>query len=120
MHSIDAAIHPGGLTALECAIEHLDIEAARAALAAGADPNRPGLRGVRPLHWSVDTEMEEALYRYDTARDTSPPKAEMTAFLLAHGADPTLPDDSGSLPVDWARGRGHQPALELFARHGTA
>ena len=36
MKPIDAPIYPNGMTALEHAVEHLDLDAARAALAAGA------------------------------------------------------------------------------------
>ena len=107
------------MTALECAIKDLDVEAARAALAAGADPNRAGNRGVRPLHWSIDSEMEESLYRLDTARDTSPPKSAMTELLLLHGADPALVDDLGHTPLEWASDRGHQAAFNLFRRYGV-
>src|SRR5690242_17636626 len=112
MKPIDSPIYPNGMTALEHAVEHLDLDAARAALAAGADPNRADEQGIRPLHSSVDGEMEDALYRFDTAGDTSPPTVEMTKLLLSYGADPLLADASGRTPVDWARDRGHNAALE--------
>jgi ankyrin repeat protein len=101
------------------AIEHLDEERVRWLLKSGSDPNVRGYGGVTPLHLAVDSEAEEALYRYDTEGDMIPPDGRFVWLLVAHGADVEAKDDKGETPLDWARHRNHTAAIEAMVRESA-
>lgn len=102
------------------AIEHFDEQRARRLLEGGVDPNARGYGGVTPLHLAVDIEAENALYRYDTGGDETPPDGRLVQLLLAHGADARAKDDRGETPLDWARQRKHAAAMEALGRESAA
>jgi ankyrin repeat protein len=102
------------------AIEHFDEERVRRLLEGGIDPNVRGYGGITPLHLAVDSEAEDALYRYDTGGDVTPPDGRLVRLLLAHGADIEAKDDKGDSPLDWARQRNHAAAIEAMSRGSAA
>jgi ankyrin repeat protein len=86
-----------GMPLLHLACEHLDLDAIRALVAAGADRNARDAFGQTPLHVAVGNDIDSVVqadgpeFRFETAR-----------LLLSLGADPTLRDGRGLVPRDVA------------------
>ena len=118
--AIDGPAHPNGMTRLEIAVENLDVESARAVLGQGADPNRPGYKGFRPLQRAVDCEIQGAIAHYDATGEKMRPRADMTRLLLEHGADPKAQDDEGHSALGLASLFRHMDAVELMKQYGEA
>jgi ankyrin repeat protein len=103
-----------GMSALELAIEHMQLEVARHLLEVGASVNSRDEAGQTPLHWAVDIEIEAAITQSDREGWRVPVTTACTSLLLQHGADPTLRNNLGESPVDWARRRHHFAAVALM------
>jgi ankyrin repeat protein len=103
-----------GMSALELAIEHTQIDIIRYLLHVGANPNTRDPFGQTPLHWAVDIECEDARYFEDTEGIAYAPKATVTPILIEHGADPSIDANGGGTPLDWARSRHHGAAVALL------
>jgi ankyrin repeat protein len=102
------------------AIENFDEDKVRHLLKEGASVNIRGYGGITPLHLAVDIEAEEALYRYDTKGDKTPPDGKLVNLLMAYGANVEAKDDNGETPLDWAKHRNHLAAIEAMLRKGSA
>ena len=74
-----------------------NIEAAKQAIAAGADVNAKDLGGLTDLHYAA-----------------SGGQKEITELLIAEGADVNAKDESGKTPLHWAAWRGHKEVAELL------
>ena len=103
-----------GMSALELAIEHMQLDIIRYLLRVGANPNSRDAFGQTPLHWAVDIECEDARYREDTEGVDYAPKATLTPMLLEAGADPSITDVHGLTALHWARSRAHNEAIALI------
>jgi ankyrin repeat protein len=91
---------PDGFTPLHIAAFAHNVEAARALLEAGADPNvlatAPFAR-VTPLGTCAFAGANE-----------------VARLLLEHGADPAMTAESGGLPIDSARLNGNDELVEML------
>jgi ankyrin repeat protein len=105
-----------GLTPLELAIEHLQLEVVRYLLDVGADANGRDALGQTPLHFAVDIEIDFAISRLDREGRAEPASTALTALLLELGADPLAANCNGETPLDWARQRGHSEAVVCMGR----
>ncbi|HEX9104349.1 MAG TPA: ankyrin repeat domain-containing protein, partial [Polyangia bacterium] len=94
-----------GMTALELAVEHLQLDIVRYLLDVGADANGRDHYGQTPLHWAVDIECEDARYREDMEGVAYAPRATVTPILIEYGADPAIAANNGWTPLHWARVR---------------
>jgi uncharacterized protein len=112
-------INQRGSTPLHDMIEHGKIDAVRFLLSHGADPNRRDIYGQTPLHHAVDSELQEAIFIYDTRHEYVLPRIDLTTLLLLHGADPNVRSAQGETPYEWAVSYGHQGAVELMLEHGA-
>jgi len=126
-HSVDsvsAAIRDGaeidyenpdtGQTALERAIDFGDRDVVRVLLQHGADSNRVGREGRRPLHLAVGASIDNAVAGYDKGARDVPADTGCIEELLALGADPELPDEWGETCLDLARRLKHDDAVGLL------
>ena len=126
------------MTPLHSAAYHNSAAQVRALLAAGADPNAPGLGGSTPLHlaaqeFSLDAatvllELGAAVDPVDDDGQTplhvavfsALSSGEMIALLRAHGADPFYEDFSGRSPVALANMFADRFAVHCFDDLTTA
>jgi len=126
-HSVDlvcAAIRDGaeidhedpdtGQTALERAIDFADRDVVRLLLQHGADSNRVGREGRRPLHLAVGASIDNAVAGYDAGARDERADTGCIGELLAVGADPELGDEWGETSLDLARRLGHDDAISLL------
>jgi uncharacterized protein len=93
---------PDGFTPLHLAAFAHNADAARALLAAGADPNvvsRASFARVTPLGTCAFAGA-----------------TEVARILLEHGADPAIAEDDGATPLDVARANGNDELAELLDR----
>ena len=102
------------------AIEDFDENKVRQLLKEGAAVNMRGYGGITPLHLAVDSEAEEAIYRYDTKGDETPPDGKFVNLLVAYGADIKAKDDNGETPLDWAKQRNHLAAIEAMSHKNAS
>ena len=95
-----------GLTALRWAVEGNQMDAARALLARGANPNYPypASSGERVLIAAI----------LHPARSNA-----MVEILLQHGADPNLPDSTHYRPLERAILISHEGAVRLLVEYGA-
>jgi uncharacterized protein len=95
---------PDGFTPLHIAAFAYNADAARALLAAGADPNviaTASFARVTPLGTCA----------FSGANDVA-------RVLLEHGADPTLTAEHGFTPLDGALQNGNEELADLLREHG--
>ncbi|MEV7786811.1 ankyrin repeat domain-containing protein [Streptomyces sp. NPDC088106] len=118
-----------------------DIAGVKAALRAGADPERRDGEGATPLYAACvngDAEIARLLLTAGASPDTESGglgsdgtplcaaacwgHAETVRALLAHGADPNLREDHGTgrSPLDWANGGPHPETAGLLIAAGAA
>ena len=98
----------GGLSGIHKAAKAGDIEAAKKAIANGADVNTKDYQGWTPLHW--------AAWRVHPSR---PMQKEIAELLIAAGADVNVKGSDGRTPLDLAYARrGHKEIAELLRKHG--
>ena len=100
---------------LHAAIENMRIEVVKYLLDEGADLEYICL-GMRPLHHSIDIEMDVATQA--NASECSEPI--FTQMLVEAGADFDGLDDEGKTPLQTARERGHKKAEILLQSRGAA
>ena len=79
------------------------VEALRAALAAGADPNQRNSFGETPLHYAAHR-----------------PRPASVLALLAAGADPNLRNRFGATPLHYAAYRGPPDSVLALLAAGAA
>lgn len=111
-----------------------DLDAARAAIRAGADVNaldtRRSRSGRRPLNWAaqhghvamIELLLDEGADLHGTNltgftafhHAAEEGKLDAARALLARGADPTIPSRAGALPIDTARRFGHDDVVALL------
>ncbi|MGW9395567.1 ankyrin repeat domain-containing protein [Streptomyces sp. DSM 116494] len=117
-----------------------DIAGVKAALRAGADPERRDGEGATPLYAACvngDAEIARLLLTAGASPDTESGglgsdgtplcaaacwgHAETVRALLAHGADPNLREDHGTgrSPLDWANGGPHPETAGLLIAAGA-
>jgi ankyrin repeat protein len=100
--------HPNSdWTLLHLAAEHGNIEAIRLLVNNGADINVRDVKGLTPLHWAVDSDIDGAIQTMTEITFAS------TRTLLELGADQTLVGNNGERPRDYARALGRD-ILELY------
>lgn len=90
-------------TLLMLAIEHYQVQVTHLLLKHGADPNFPNEDGSRPLHHSIDIEIDAA-----TQANRDEPLCEISKILLGYGADPLLSNNRGETPLHEAIVRNHR------------
>jgi uncharacterized protein len=99
-----AAWSHDGFTGLHLAAFARNVRAARALLAAGADPNvvaRASFARVTPLGTAAFAGANE-----------------VARVLLEHGADPSIGEDAGGTPLDTARANGNEELVVLLESAG--
>jgi ankyrin repeat protein len=108
-------VDPGsGDSALERALEFGSPPIVRCLLHHGADPNRVGRVGTRPLHVAVGCSIDNAISEYDAGeRDAVPDVASIEALISA-GADPSLTDEWGETSIDLAKRLQHHRAALIL------
>lgn len=99
---------------LEFAIAVASTEVVSILLEAGADPNKLGRLGMRPLQVAIDRSVEDANYSYDTGNGLVDQDTAVLKLLLDAGADPNMRDEFGKTAVQEAKDRDHVPAQKLF------
>jgi ankyrin repeat protein len=83
------------------AAESGNIEAVKHHIAAGADVNAKGFKGMTPLHY--------AAYKG---------RKEIAELLIANGADVNTKDEEERTPLDFAINKNHTEIADLLRKHG--
>jgi ankyrin repeat protein len=104
------------MTALDCAVENLELRVVEFLIANDAEVNAQNRNGWTALHRAIDVEVEVANRAYDDGDVDALPDASATSLLLALGADTKLQTNDGLTALDLALSRGHAAAVELLRK----
>ena len=107
---VNALVARSGMRMLHSACEHMNFDAIRALVSAGADLNAKDAHGAAPLHAAVDIDIDSVIQA--NGREI---RFETTRLLLSLGADLNVQDGQGQTPRQWAADYGNF-ALEQFDR----
>jgi uncharacterized protein len=107
---VNAIESRSGMPLLHFACEHMNFDAIRALVKAGADLNAKDSFGQATLHIAVDIDIDSVVQANGSVMSF-----ETTRLLLSLGADPNIRDSQGETPRDWAEKYGAN-ALEQYDR----